>query len=876
MKTKSGKHRLTQKSVNILYKNLKNKENEKDIENAWREFFSQYYNSGSDHILKVISPYDVDGYLEVDDGLFFFLRILMEFKDGTNLNKISDRVRITAQCIHYLKRFKDNGDQLPNVIIGADENQIFVLYAPNFYSYLDKDYRWDIAPSSAFKEDLELTHDLLNDKNLSIWVYNLSNVKNSERKSTLQSVFDEIDQLTSSRGQEYQVKVTEANIAGLFSEFSRIGFLKPDEIKTRTAVNIFMQTMVGNNEEYYLKPTNSNQLHTDDGYVDVNGAAIQAFFKHFDRNIKLSDRDKMFAMADRLIEDSDRRHKGDFWTSTIWANRADEMLKSVVGSNYKDEAIIWDCASGSKNLTRDFYYANLYSSTLFSSELHLGSKYNKEGISFQYDFLNDDVEKTPTEFPNADDWKIPNSLFNELINNKNSDKPIIFYTNPPYGTSGNLQKDGSSKIKMANSKVNDYMKKNSFGKATQQLYAQFYARILKMVDDFQLKNVYIAFFNNSRNYCGGDYWEKFNNKLFSKFTLEKGNMFNAGEFSDTSDTWPITFSVFKLRSKKNIDLSNLEFHLSVEKSEIKDGITQINKLQNKTLRPIYADRALSEWMKEPLKNGKYVNLDMGTFPELSSAMGESKRNKPQGKLYKGSLGYIMNSANNIGEGTINGGVWLATSAAYHGHGVNVMPENFNRVIVNFAARRAVEPTWINAQDNFSYPNTKKNGYQTFENDCLVYSIFDTASNQAAYRNWKNYQNTNIKGKWINNWFWLKRDFVLEHAENINQAIIYDDARGDTDRFVANEIERRNFSPEAKNVLDLATNVWIEQLQYRDLAINDLPGKSLNAWDAGWYQMKLIQKNYLTRSMNKLQEAIKGLKQKIAKQVIYYEMLALDK
>ena len=34
MKTKSGKHRLTQKSVNILYKNLKNKENEKDIENA--------------------------------------------------------------------------------------------------------------------------------------------------------------------------------------------------------------------------------------------------------------------------------------------------------------------------------------------------------------------------------------------------------------------------------------------------------------------------------------------------------------------------------------------------------------------------------------------------------------------------------------------------------------------------------------------------------------------------------------------------------------------------------------------------------------------------------------------------------------------------
>ena len=71
------------------------------------------------------------------------------------------------------------------------------------------------------------------------------------------------------------------------------------------------------------------------------------------------------------------------------------------------------------------------------------------------------------------------------------------------------------------------------------------------------------------------------------------------------------------------------------------------------------------------------------------------------------------------------------------------------------------------------------------------------------------------------------------------------------------------------------NVWLEQLQYRHLAIKDLPEKSLNAWDAGWYQMKIIQKKYPTKAMDDLQKAIKTLKQKIAKKVVIYEMLPLD-
>ena len=871
MKNKKAKYKLTNKLINKLYKDLRNEKSEKDVENAWREFFSAYYNSGSDHDLVVTSPYDTDGYLEVEGGLFFFLRILMEFKEGTDLNKLTDRVRIVIQCVHYLKKFEENGDELPNVIVGADEDQAFVLYAPNFYKYLKGDYPWDIAPSSAYKKDPKMYGDLLRDNNLAVWVYNLNNITPKERKDNLQSLFDEIHDLTDSKGQEYKVKVTEANVSGLFENFKDIGFTKNGDITPRQAVNIFMQTMVGNNDEYYLKPTSPNMLHTDQGYIPVNGAAIQAFYKHFDRNIKPAEQDKMFSMADRLIEDEARREKGDFWTPTVWANKADQMMQEVIGKDYKEDAVIWDCAAGTKNLTRDFYYNNLYSSTLFESELLLGKKYNPEATSFTYDFLNDDVENTPENTPNPKDWKMPESLLNEL---KTNDKPIVFYTNPPYGTSGKLQKDGTSKKNMSNNLVNKYMRKEQYGKASQQLYAQFYARILKLVNDFNLKNVYIAFFNNTRHFSGGDYWEKFNTKLFRNFELKLANMFNASEFSDTSDTWPITFSIYKLKKNPNCDIKKLTFDLDVEKSKYnpQEGTYKILDLQTKHTHPVYNDSALSEWMKKPLADKKYQPMDPQKYPKLSSAMSESKGKKPTGVLYEHSLGYIMNSANNVGEGTTNGGVWIGTSAAYHGHGINVMPENFERVIVNFAARRSITPTWINAQDNFMYPNTNNDIYKEYINDALVFSLFDTASNQAAYRNWKQFQNTNVANKWINEWFWLSKDFVLQKANELNQAAIYNDARADKDRFVYKQIQNRQFSSEAQQVLDLATQVWIEQLQFRDAAINELPELSLNAWDAGWAQMKAIDRNFPAETMPKLKEAIKVLKVKLENNTYKLHML----
>lgn len=234
----------------------------------------------------------------------------------------------------------------------------------------------------------------------------------------------------------------------------------------------------------------------------------------------------------------------------------------------------------------------------------------------------------------------------------------------------------------------------------------------------------------------------------------------------------------------------------------------------------------------------------------------------------------MNSANNVGEGTTNGGVWIGTSTAYHGHGSNIFPEKevFERAVVDFAARRSIEPTWINAQDNFRSPNTASSRYSEFVNDSIIFSLFDTASNQASYRNWNDYTNIDVPGKWINNWFWLSNEEVKEAADNAGANDVYEDALGDVDRFVYKIISKRSFSSEAQKVLDLATIVWKEQLRDRELAQQAMPYNSLNAWDAGWYQMKLINKVHPAQHMGDLKNAIQILKQKLAENVYMLNML----
>lgn len=882
---KAIKRKFPQTSAKVLFKALKKAVAEKDVENAWRDAFSEYFvkNSPKDEKAVMTSPYKVDGFISTEGNLVIALRLLMEFKYKTDLSKSYDRARIMCQCVHYMKKFQEGGDELPNVIVGADEDQAFVLVANKFYKYLSGDYDWSVAPNEAYQKDSQLMKDLLEDKNLEVYPFTLSGGNFKERYSSVIDLFEAIDSIKNDNGQgQYKVKVSPATILGMFDRFNHLAFREPENVKPVSQVNIFMQMLMGKNEdEYYFIPRNHNLYHLPgDKKIKVFGYQIEVFLNHYDRNFTPKEIDKLTSIADTLIEANARRFKGDFWTPTIWAKRADQIMQSAIGSNYKEEALVWDCAAGVRNLTRDFTYNDLYISTYHEDEIELGDGYNPEAKeAFQYDFLNDDVDLTPANNPNPDDWKMPNSLFNDLKDAAKTNKKVIFYTNPPYGTANNFNDFGNSKAKIAMGKMNTYMRKNKYGSSSQQLYAQFIARVIKLTDDFNLKNVYIAFFTNTRYMNGGKYWKQFNTKLFSKFSLQEGNMFNAGEFSDTSNSWPITFSVYKQKADDNVvqvDDSKSEespvITLSVEESVMDSADTStIRKIRDKSIVPVYAPDDLSTWVREPIEDVKTDYVDY-PYPQLGSAMGVSKGKKPSGSLLKNSLGYMVFNSDNVAEGSNNGGVFIVSASAYKGHGLNVLPQNFDRAVVGFAARRSVKPTWINAQDNYVKPDVSSDIYSEYVNDALIFSLFDNASNQAAYRN-DAWSNTNVKGKWANEWFWLPLEYVREKVEDIPAlSLMYDDMRGDKDRFVAKEIAKRTFSNEAQNVLKYAKEVWLDTLEQRPLIWDDYPEFYLQAWDAGWFQIKQIQKKFNTDNYARFQDAFASLKDKLEQNTYKLGML----
>lgn len=891
--------RLTQENVRSLYTSLRNKNNEKDVENAWRKIFSTYFvDKNPDGEASLNSPCKVDGFI-VENRIVFALRILLEFKDGTNLQNVYDRARITIQCIYYMKQFLKKSIQLPNVIVGADENQAFVLYAPNFYKYLkDSDIDWELAPSQAYLENHNLMTKLMNDSNLSVFVYDLNAGKNtiSQRVSTIQNLFDEVKSLSnfdSKTGEVFKVDVTESNLAVLFDDFIRITFgslKESDKLSPVDMVNVFQQLLLGRNpDEYYQLPSDPNKLHLPgDKKININGADMTAFFKHFNRNLSISEQDDLIAISDRLIEDITRRRKGDYWTPTIWANKAIHLIDEHLNhkwqtkqfgliNNWKKDCVVWDCAAGAKNLTRDYRFEHLYSSTIHEGELDLSRQYNNfpsSNVAFQYDFLNDDVEalsiikslnlrdKDSAEIKDiydANKLKMPLKLFKDLV----ADKPLVFYINPPFGTA-NSRSFSSNQYKgkksMARTEIRGLMKEAQMGKATQQLYAQFFFRIIDIIDTFHLTNVILASFSPYQFRVGGDYFGKFYQHFLKTLHPFDGFLFSAGEFSDVNTDWAITFSLYSNERK-------FEYSEKVQVDGFSDG--HIRELGKKIIKTVSKKNSLSTWIKKDQSSATLGNkLTDSTFTSVTSAV-KAVKNSNKSTYYENALGYMYFIGNDIEHSDT--AVSLFSSYFKSGHGINVTKNNLIKSIIGFSIRRSANFKWYNGKDAFYIDNAisqKVLNDQTFIGDCLVMAL---SQYRASYQSSLGFY-TVPEGypEVANKWFYVPTNIM---ADLFSQAKVSDNlktkfseeyrrARTSEDTIVVKLLKKMgtefrfcdlnsdshidltfstgcSLSQESQQMFSLMIKLVNATWKYRELSILSHPEWSIERYDAGFNQLYKI-------------------------------------
>lgn len=540
---------------------------------------------------------------------------------------------------------------------------------------------------------------------------------------------------------------------------------------------------------------------------------------------------RITSIADRLIEESSRRRTGDFWTPDIWVDESHRRISRLLGDDWKEKYVVWDPACGTKNLTRDYRFSKLYCSTLFQSELDMSKDYNREGEAFQFDFLNDPLEKAPK------------GLLEALEN----DKPFVFFLNPPY-KQGDVETAGCQ-----NTNIQKEMKKDGIRRSF--LSDQFIYRIVKIKRKYNLSNCHIFIYspvNILRNFGRKDI-RKF---ITDNFRYDGGYLINAGEFANVSANWGIGFTIWS--SGETMD-KNI---FPIDVMEIIDFEPKVT--MRKDLYNLDGKEDLTSYVKCKDKDkGEKVDilrLRLGLYPE-----GIAKDIN--------SLGFFVKGGNKINP---RDRFQFIKSSLQQKNSIPSIPlteSNIDKGLMTFAAMTLPERDWIVCDDELAAPDESHPDFKQFVMDSYIYSLFkDSYSYQTstdhdyAGRHWD-----------INNeFFWMSKDEMKALANEYHNNDVYSDADTDSDRYVYKYIQEHKdeFSPDALAILNTACELVKKSFKLRDLYNQEHPEIQINHWDAGWYQIKQMLKEYMPDDLKEFRKNFKAFESRL--RPLVYELGFLRK
>ena len=812
---------------NKFFDKIKEAKIERTVEDVYNEGINLYFPTDKG----IEYPFACDGFVDTKTDNDKVLKLIIEYKFNEMMFNTVSRAKILVQVIYYIKKFEQNGIILPNVCMVGDKDECFVMHTNELLKYLDENVDWSISPSNAATANPDLVLKISQDANINPFIFEID--ENFNFKLVAEKIKDLAENI-----QRY-VHVTEHNLSKIFDYFCKNVLKGKTKLSGHDMVEIFMG-VIGDKMNYFQHPSNPNILVCKGRNVNINGNAFKSFFGYFDRNYTPQETMCLNGIADRLIVDADRRNSGDFWTPTMFVDYAHDMISKKLGEDWKEKYVVWDNCCGSLNLTRDYKFGELYCSTLYQSELNIGADYNPEATKFQFDFLNDEIVSKNSLLGVYND-KLPKGLKDALINNK----PIVFFINPPYATSANkMGVDASSKKGVAKTMVNSVMLSDKIGASSQNLYAQFLYRILMIKREFNLTNCHIALFSPTL-FLTGSSWSKFRNAYLNEFVFDNGVQFKASHFADVADSWGISFSIW--HNGETFEKNNFNYTL------IDNENGEIVEIGNKVVYNIDGLKTASEWAKEPIKKLKtFETINVSSAIKIRPDTSDNR-----GTNFEGSFGYFLNAGNNVDMNTQKVSLFTMAYGNGNGHGINT--DNFDRCTALFSARRLVDKNWQNWADEYMAPNTEHPAYNEFVNDSLIYSLFESKSNQSSLRN------VDYKGKkWDikNEFFWLSNK-EIENLSNTNGFTqTYNDARTSKERYVYNKLQTITLSDEAQAVLDKASDIVRNTFKYRELFNQEHPEYQIMNFDCGWYQIKALAKEYAKSDYEEFVKLYKKLADKM--------------
>lgn len=770
--------------------NFKNAKVEKDVENIYRAEILAALPDG-----QITSPFGCDGVLV---SKTCSLRTLLEFKYDLLMKKKINQVNVLMQCLYYLKKFEDAGEKLPDTIFIGDINECFALHTNAVVKYLSRQLDWKIAPSEAHRKNSEVCLEMLNDQDIEPFVYDV------DAKFSIKEALEKLKEL--SQNIVRRVRITEKNITVIYNYFDE-NVIKDCKLSVNEKANLFIQIVINPNENY-LHPKKKGVLTTKSfGELRINHNVFGSFFKHFEGDVySPKEKENLTGLVDRLIEDTTRRKKGEFFTPTPFVDLAHQYIAEAFGESWRDDYVVWDCAWGTGNLTRDYKFKELYCSTLEQSDIDTANQmgYNPEAIKFQFDFLNDS------------DSKLPDGLKLAL-----KTKKVLFLINPPYIKSA--PNKGNDSAGVCETMIGDIMRKEKMGIASSQLSCQFIYRILEYAKTN--KGIELCIFNKP-NFLTSDGFRHLRGKITKQFSYKNGFLLQSKHFSGTSSRWGIGFKIF-LNQEKG---PKTDFIFDVVDC---DDFSQINFVGKKTIYNC-DEKTKSNFIFKNFPKNDII------LPPLKSALKIDEKKEKRG--CSKAICYMGNHSNDVMHQNF---IFLTSSVISEEGNKPVTKENLPKVTALFTARKAIKGNWINDKDEYMAPNEDHPEYQQFVNDSLVYSLFNNSSQQSSLR-----QITYKEKLWDikNEFFWMSKEELSSLANEELFDDLYKDAKLSEERHVYKLLFKEGgyekLSPDAKELLDYATNMVKNSISFRELLHEAHPEYHLNAWDAGYAQLKLVWKEYM--------------------------------
>ena len=510
-----------------------------------------------------------------------------------------------TQLLFYIHRALKDGEYIPPFLCVVDSIKAAVMKTDVALPLLqDKSVhiKWGKSASDVTQDALDIVSQYIGTHFVSF------NIETHEKEfiDTLRNAIE--------KGEIIRTQITPDNLKQVFDKWVEMVGKEILNADSENYAEFFYADVMSDGKVSTHQHLSAELLHKGDKPIFLlNGKTYEIssmdgysqFWAIYDRPPKEEFRSYLLERRDSLIPVDERTFKGAYYTPLNVVDKAYDLLEKTLGANWQKDYYVWDMCCGVGNLeAKHSNHRHLFMSTLDQEDVNImkAAKICVSAERFQYDYLNDDITddgKIDYSLTN----KIPQTLLNVIRDANEGKKKLLVLINPPYaeatssdnatkGVGTDASKTGVAKTKFAEIGMTE------FGKASNELFTQFVARIAK-----EIPNATLAMFSTLK-YVNAQTMEMFRKKWKAQYL--DGFVVHSKSFDGLKGDFPIGFLIWKTFNAVAGEIKQSKYIFPTEVAcEVLDR--SANPIGEKKFYNASNEKYLTCWI-ERLKPGGFLSL----------------------------------------------------------------------------------------------------------------------------------------------------------------------------------------------------------------------------------------------------------------------------